>query len=343
MAAPDTCLLRGELFDGVSARAVPVTVALDATGELLIRGAAGERRVPLSGCRLGPAVGGIARRIGLPDGASIETRDLELLADWEERTGPSRGTRLVQRLESSWRSVAITAVVLALAVVFAWIWGLPAAARAIAFRLPASVAATVGAEVQPEVERRRGLQPTTLPLERQAALGRAFDRLVAEAGSPDFHYELQFRDSRSGEPNAIALPSGTILLTDELVALSGRDEELLAVLAHELTHVEQRHGIRAALQGAGAAFLLGVLFGDMKSDSSLGTSLSAVFVQAGYSREFEREADRGAVRWCRQRGWGAEPLRTLLGRLDRARPETAAPGWMSSHPEMEERLRALGD
>src|SRR6185436_2909940 len=134
---PDDGALRGELFDGVTARATPVTVVLSATGELRIRGATTDRRVALAECRLTPAIGRTPRLIGLPDGASIETRDLELLAAWEVWWGRSKGARFVHGLESRWRYALVAAAVMIVAAVAAYRWGIPLAARTIAFGLPA--------------------------------------------------------------------------------------------------------------------------------------------------------------------------------------------------------------
>ncbi len=339
----ETDTLRGELFDGVSAAALPVTVTLSASGVLSIRGASGERRVALADCSIAPAVGGTPRIIGLPDGASIETRDLELLAFWEASRGRARAARFVAVLESRWCHVLAAAGVLVAATLAAWAWGIPAAARAIAFGLPADVNALIGERAQPTVESLLGLLPSELPPERQERLRTAFAAVVAEAGSADFEYQLQFRRSPAIGPNAIALPSGTILLTDELVELAERDEELLAVLAHEVTHVEQRHGVRSVLQDSGVAFLAGVLLGDLSSATSLGASLPTVFARAGYSRDFEREADRGAASFCRGRGWGTGPLRVMLERLGQAHPGSDEASWLASHPDIGERVRALED
>lgn len=341
MSASDT--LRGELFDGVTAAATPVTLSLSASGVLSIRGAAGERRVALADCRIAPAVGSTPRLITLPDGATIETRDLELLAFWEASRGRARAARFVTLLESRWRHVLVASGVLVAATLAAWAWGIPAAARLIAFGLPAEANALIGAQAQPTVERLLGFLPTGLPPERQERLRTAFAAVVAEAGSADFEYDLQFRRSPQIGPNAIALPSGTILLTDELVALADRDEEVLAVLAHEVTHVEQRHGVRSVLQDSGVAFLAGVLLGDLSSATSLGASVPAVLARAGYSRDFEREADHGAAAFCRGRGWGAGPLRVMLERLGQAHPGSDEASWLASHPDIGERVQALQD
>ena len=64
-------------------------------------------------------------------------------------------------------------------------WGIPVAARVIAFGLPARANAIIGSESQPTIERLLGLRPSALTSERQAALRAQFARLVGEIGSTD--------------------------------------------------------------------------------------------------------------------------------------------------------------
>lgn len=335
--------LSGELFDGVTATAVPVTLSLGSSGELLVRGPGFERRVAFAACRVTPPLGSTPRLIRLPDGATIETRDLELLAAWEAFWDRARAAHAVQRLAGGWRGAALALGAIAVLAAAAWLWGIPLAARAAAFGLPASVHVALGEQARPAIEELLDLQPTRLPPERQAGLRAGFEALVAAAGSAGFAWKLEFRDAPGLGANALALPSGTVLLTDQLVALAHSDVELLAVLAHELVHVEQRHGMRLVLQDSGVVFLAGLLLGDLASVGSLAASLPPLLARAGYSRDFEREADLGAAEICRRQGWGTEPLRTLLARLGEERGGPAVPGWLASHPDVDERIAALGD
>lgn len=105
-------------------------------------------------------------------------------------------------------------------------------------------------------------------------------------------WQLVFRQSRIG-PNALALPGGTIIMTDELVNLVDGDTQVLsAVLALELGHVQQRHSLRLLVQATVLGTLSAVVLGDF---NSVLASVPVMLGQAQYSREAEREADAHAV------------------------------------------------
>jgi Zn-dependent protease with chaperone function len=134
----------------------------------------------------------------------------------------------------------------------------------------------------------------------------------------------------------MALPGGTVVVTDELVKLAGHDEEILAVLAHELGHVQERHGLRMALQAMGAGAILVALTGDLSSVSDLAAGLPAVLLQSGYSRSMEREADDHAWRGLNATCIAPQRFADILRRLDAKPTET---GLLDSHPGTAERIR----
>ena len=140
--------------------------------------------------------------------------------------------------------------------------------------------------------------------------------------------------------NAFALPSGLIIMTDDLVRLAEDDRELGAVLLHEMAHVERRHGVRALLQHAGVFLIVSTLAGDLTAITSLAGALPTMLVESGYSRDFEREADRDAARRMLEMGWGTGPFARMLRRLGAGRAGLPS-DVTSSHPLIEERVRNL--
>ena len=109
-------------------------------------------------------------------------------------------------------------------------------------RVGAGVEQALGTRVLAELDQKM-FAASTLSQDEQQRIAAQFARLAAAAeGAPQ--YRLLFRKSRIG-PNALALPSGQIVLTDELVRLMGDDDEaLMGVLAHELGHLQRRHLMR---------------------------------------------------------------------------------------------------
>ena len=93
------------------------------------------------------------------------------------------------------------------------------------------------------------LSPTTLTHERQIKLRADFDTFLKAAGDTT-PYQIEFRAMKGQGANAFALPSGTIVISDELVLLAEDDREIVAVLAHECAHVRHRHVLRAVLQNS---------------------------------------------------------------------------------------------
>ena len=86
-------------------------------------------------------------------------------------------------------------------------------------------------------------------------------------------------------------------MTDELVELAEEENEIVAVLAHEVGHVRGRHSLRLLLQDSVAALLLVGILGDVSTASLIVASVPSVLVEAKHSREIEAEADDFADAW----------------------------------------------
>jgi predicted Zn-dependent protease len=134
-------------------------------------------------------------------------------------------------------------------------------------------------------------------------------------------------------------------MTDDLVRLAQNDDQIAAVLAHEIGHLRARHGVRTALQGAGVLALVTTLAGDASSITSLAVALPSVLLQTGYSRKFEDEADAFALQRMRQAGISPRAFADMLTLLERSHPPAAsgkAQDYFSTHPVTAARIeRAL--
>ena len=117
-------------------------------------------------------------------------------------------------------------------------------------------------------------------------------------------YEYEFRIVESGVPNAFACPAGHVFVTTGLLASMESEEELRGVLAHEICHVERRHGYRQYKRTQRSeliAAVFGVAVGVATDNGGLAvaaaamTALASQAIMAGYSRSDEAEADTYAL------------------------------------------------
>lgn len=331
------------LFDGRSAAAAAVRVTIDG-GRLRVVEPEGAPllELPLDDLAISDAFASAPRQVSLPGGAILEVTDGAALTAALAAAGRRPG--LVDRLQQRWLAATISLVATVVALAAGYAYGLPAAVRAIAVRLPEGAEERLGEGVL-EVLDGGFLQPSELAEEERARV----ERRIAEAarlGAPGVRYRLLFRRmGRGPDVNAFAIPGGTVVLLDGLVERTGGDERLVAVVGHELGHLARRHSTQALLEAAGVGAATSLLWGDFSGQAA---TVPAVLAMTRYSRDAEREADEDAVRFLRDAGLGAAPMLEALCLLSEVEDEVGArgvPAVLSTHPDVGERLarvRALG-
>ncbi|GIX34125.1 MAG: putative beta-barrel assembly-enhancing protease [Lysobacterales bacterium] len=174
-------------------------------------------------------------------------------------------------------------------------------------------------------------------------------RLVAasDTEAPDFRFLLL----RLRTINAFAAPGGLIATHAGLVLAASREDELAAVLAHEVAHVTQRHILRRHenMQRASLPILLGMLGALAASAGRTDDAAQAVIVgglslleqQAiNYTRQNEYEADRIGIQILARAGFDPEAMAGMFQRLARASrgPEQAVPEYLRTHPVTTSRI-----
>jgi Zn-dependent protease with chaperone function len=246
---------------------------------------------------------------------------------------------IVNFLESGWKTAIACLLGLLLCLWGFVAAGIPFLAKMAATAVPAAVTDRLSRQTLAVLDA-RFLEPSDLDADRSAHLQNLFHGLVGRKRSP-VNYRLEFRKSGQVGANAFALPSGLIVMTDELVGLVDNDRELIGVMAHEIAHVENRHGLRVLFQNAGTLLLVSALAGDMSSISTAGETLPTLLIESGYSRRFEKEADRAAGTYLIRMGWGTSSLQNILARLTKTAPIHPAFALHSSHTDLEERIGYL--
>jgi Zn-dependent protease with chaperone function len=324
--------LSANLFDGQTAKRRSVQVKLTVPGYIVLQELGTLSRFRLEDVDISEQLGNQPARVELPDGARLEVSDSETFyAELQNAAGPKQW---LHTLESRW-AFATLALVLTLA--FGWTaysWGIPAAARLAAFATPPELDSAIGVEGLALLDE-RVLAPSELDLQRQLELLTVFMSVVATLGpDAEYRYQLVFRKGQGLGANALALPAGTIVLTDEFVALAEHDDEIAAVLAHEVGHIRNRHALRSLLQNSVVAGLILVLTGDISSATSIAAGIPTVLANAGYSRDFEFEADDVAREYLLKNDIPLHRFADVIERLEEQEGEPSAgiTNLLATHP-----------
>jgi len=339
-------------YDGKTSARMAVH-ARTAGSVLLISGANVNLEVPFAEISVDAGISGVRRTLSLPGGAQLQTDDHAAVDTLFPHV--NRLERGVHKLERYWGYAFGAVLVVTL---FSWwglTYGLPTTAKFVARVMPARIETLIGEQTLHAIDK-SFCNPSALDAARQNRLRQ--DLAMVTAGLNDHYtYQLELRRCRGAGPNAFALPGGTIVMTDALAKLAENDQQITAVLAHEVGHVRHQHGLRLALQGAGGAALITALAGDAVSITGIAVMLPTLLLNTGYSREFETEADTYAFKRLKEIGSSPKYFAEILQRLEAAHAaeeQTAnkdqhdksghsiAFDYLSTHPATAERIqRAL--
>ncbi len=325
-------------YDGKTSQQHDVCLYFDSPGRLRITGLDHELTYPLSAVRISSRLGNTPRALYLPGGAKCETLENDTIDAVLQRGGRGRWQAVLHTLESR-----LHYVVLALVLTVVGVWGLieygiPALAKRAAYAVPVSVDAALGQEGLKVLDQVL-FTPSSLAEERQAHLRSRFEGMrqgFVDGGD----LRLEFRKSDRVGPNAFALPSGIIIVTDELVLLAEHDDELIAVLAHEIGHIRHRHALRSLLQDSATVLLVASLTGDVTSITALSGALPTMLLEAKYSRTFETEADEFALQYLLDHDIPPQHFADIVLRMDKTSgTHSNTHNYLASHPATSERAR----
>lgn len=327
--------------DGRSARRHPVMLSV-ATGQLLVRGDGIDASYAMSGVRLAEPFLNAASMAYFPDGAHCA-----LQGDQRDAFAAllGRAPSAIVRWQRRW-PVALGAIVALVAVLASGTyWGIPMLADRLADALPPTVDRHIGASTLQTFTQKGWITPTRLTAEDQAAIQQAW--LTVQPAQPrvPLHLTINAMHVAVG-PNAMALTDGTVIVNDLMAytILDGAERfdanamaAMAGVLAHEIGHIQGRHGMRGLVRASLTAAATGFLFGDF---SAVAAGAPAFVLGARHSRAMETDADAYAMAALRARHLPLAPLADLFETMVYDEPDSEeAPGWfstatgyLSSHP-----------
>ena len=331
----------GQFQQAGSSALYTATASLTDGGQLLIQCANTAEvlaEVARPDYRFGTVLPGLPVEVQLRSGAIFRPDD----ANWRWPQ-QSAGSGFAAVLESN--RLSILAAVLLSPLLLWWIIVdlMPMLASASVPLVPDHIKQKMGEQTFYTLQK-TALQPTQLSAAQQATVNYHWQMTLKKLPLQQKNYQLHMYQSEFFGANAFALPDGTVVITDELVnLLQHNPDAIIAVLLHEIGHVEGQHSVRLVAQSLGATLVIGILFGNPDGVADLLLGSGSVLLQNAFSRDMEREADQFALQQLTALGKSgdafADAMSALLSSRD-AEPELepALLKYLSTHPATHERI-----
>jgi predicted Zn-dependent protease len=165
----------------------------------------------------------------------------------------------------------------------------------------------------------------------------------------DSRFSFQFKVVDQAYVNAMALPGGFIYVTRGMLAEMNDEAQLAAILGHEITHVNSRHGAKLLTKALGAqlATLAGVGAAAAAGSGSAATGVAMIsshitnYMLLGYGRDYELEADEVGLRRAHRAGYDPQRMVTFLRSLRRSEilhGQSTYHGFEATHPDTAVRI-----
>jgi len=199
----------------------------------------------------------------------------------------------------------------------------------------------IGRNIAQAIEKSKeiDLDPDPLMTERVSEVGR---KIASVSDRKEVEYAFRVIDK--DDVNAFALPGGYVFVFKGLVDKVSSDDELAAVIAHEIAHVVARHSIKR-LQGSVGYDILRILMAITGAGSGDAGRIDSAFGQLimSYSREDEALADKMAIKYLKEAGYDPWAIVSLLKKLQDADKVAPIRPYSSyrSHPHVADRIRMV--
>ncbi len=205
---------------------------------------------------------------------------------------------------------------------------------------PTSDEAQLGAKIAKEIEAHYRLVTHPGQVERITRVGSAVARVVERQ---DLTYHFKIVDIPG--VNAVAIPGGWVYVTEGMMKFIRSDDELAAVLAHELTHINHRHYYiqQQRAQSMTPGLILAAALSVLAHSPAplMGQQLATRGAMSDYQRDLEKDADLNGITYLAQTSFSSVAMLTLMEHLSNAERFSGLPtdlGIYQDHPAAAERV-----
>lgn len=246
--------------------------------------------------KLSDRLGNVQRKLTLEDGSVFATYDNDAID--KLFISKNKTNSFIHKFESNISFVLISLIVTIVLSLSFFKWGVPLISSGIAEALPQKTNEIIGAHTFDFLDE-YVFKESTLDKERRNSIRTHFKQKLVPSYESDgkITFTLHFRDwsdGNQGIPNALALPSGDIILTDKFIELSENQDEIDAVLLHEMGHIAHRHSLKLVIQSTIVTTAIMMITGDVSGIADIGIGIGSLLLSANYSRDYEAEADQFA-------------------------------------------------
>lgn len=172
-------------------------------------------------------------------------------------------------------------------------------------------------------------------------LARIGKQIVRASGRENVPYD--FRILRSDDVNALAVPFGNVYVFRGLLNFVDSEDELAAVIAHEVAHVARKHAVKSVERSLLANLLIQLALKDKRTAREI-AGIAYQLLELRYSRDNEREADYRALQYMVRNGYDPHGLERFFEQLNASskhRRPCKLEVYLSTHPPTSERLERV--
>lgn len=218
----------------------------------------------------------------------------------------------------------------------------PATGRSEFIFIPTDTEVDMGKQMHPQIVKQYPLSTDQVQVSRVQRIGQ---KLALVSDRQDYAY--QFFLLQSKDINAFTIPGGRIYIFSKLEEGLKSDDEIAAVLAHEIGHCAARHTVKKYQAALGYDLVENFIFSQLKvSDfakqvASMSTSSLMSLVFSSYGRQDEYESDRLGLKYMRLAGYDMQGMVRVLEFLEKGSKDQKIPLILRSHPYLSDRIVAV--
>ncbi|PAJ75063.1 hypothetical protein CJF42_07085 [Pseudoalteromonas sp. NBT06-2] len=289
-------------------------------------------------CNIESRLGNTPREIAFTDAQLFITNnndDIDTFSQWQNNENKKS---FLYHLENNIPLISVFTIAAILLLYSTIVYGIPSAAKVIDHNAPSFTSDKLFSSL--DILDETVFEPSELSTKKQQRIR----KLVAPylANHHDLQPKLEFRSGM--QANALALPNGVIVFTDDFVELAQSDNQLLAVLFHELGHLKHKHMTQRLLQDAMITLLVVFITGDVETFDLI-TGLPTLILDMAHSRGFELEADNYALQQLNQHNIPLQSFVLIMQNLGSYYHEkndeksNKLADFISTHPTTEQRIK----